>query len=255
MTRFSGRHALITAASKGIGLGIAQRLAREGAQVTAIGRSPASLAAAQADPNSDGIRFVQADLSDRAATEAVMAGLLEDGRGFDVLVNNAGGSLGTPQLLADETEDDWARVLDLNVLTTMRVSRAVLPGMCERGYGRIVNMSSKAARYGSLFTGSNYAAAKGAVMSMTLQFAQEFGPRGVTCNAVCPGAILTERLRGLLAERMTPEKRAEVEAAIPMRRHGEVEDVAAAVAFLASDEAGFITGQMLDINGGQGMST
>ena len=116
-------------------------------------------------------------------------------------------------------------------------------------------MGSKAARYGSLFTGANYAAAKGAVQAMTLQVAQEFGPDGITCNAVCPGATLTPRLRGLLAERMSPERRAEVEQSIPMRRHAEVEDVAGAVAYLASEEAGFVTGQLLDINGGQGMSS
>lgn len=197
MKRFNNRRALVTAASKGIGLGIAQRLAAEGAEVTVIGRSPESLKIAKADPRSAGIRFHQADLAERSPTEAILTDLLKDGRGFDVLVNNAGGSLGTPQLLANETEDDWARVLEINVLTTMRVTRAVVPGMCARGYGRIVNMGSKAARYGSLFTGSNYVAAKGAVNAMTLQFAQEFGPYGVTCNSVCPGAILTERLRGL----------------------------------------------------------
>lgn len=253
MRRFEGRRALVSAGTKGIGLGIAERLSAEGAEVWVLGRSQESIETARARPGADGIHFVQVDLSDADATATALATLPEAGAGFDVLVNNAGGSLGTPNDFMAISETDWAEVLELNVLATARLTRAVLPGMRARRYGRIVNMGSKAARYGSLFTGGNYSAAKGAIQSMTLQLAQDYGPDGITCNAVCPGAILTERLRGLLAKRMSPERRAEVEASIPMRRHGEVEDVAAAVAYLASEEAGFVTGQLLDINGGQGM--
>ena len=108
---------------------------------------------------------------------------------------------------------------------------------------------------GSLFTGANYVAAKGAVQSMTLQLALEFGPYGITCNAVCPGAVLTPRVERLLAERMTPGEREAAVRAIPVRRNGKVEDVASTVAFLASSEAGGITGQLLDVNGGQGMAS
>jgi NAD(P)-dependent dehydrogenase (short-subunit alcohol dehydrogenase family) len=123
------------------------------------------------------------------------------------------------------------------------------------GFGRIVNLGSKAGRYGSLFTGANYVAAKGAVQSMTLQLAQEFGPSGITCNAVCPGAIMTPRVERLLSERMTSGEREAAVLGIPVRRNGRVEDVSAAVAFLASGEASFITGQLLDVNGGQGMAS
>ncbi len=255
MNRFENRSALVSAGSKGIGLEIAERLSREGAQVTVLGRSQTSIDGAMERSQAKGLNFVRVDLSDAEATKTTMDALLAEGAAFDVLVNNAGGSLGTPQAFLEATEDDWAQVLELNVMATMRLTRAVLPGMQRRGYGRIVNMGSKAARYGSLFTGANYAASKGAVQAMTLQIAQEFGPDGITCNAVCPGATLTPRLRGLLAERMSAERRAEVEQSIPMRRHAEVEDVAAAVAYLASEEAGFVTGQLLDINGGQGMSS
>ena len=143
----------------------------------------------------------------------------------------------------------------LNVTAAVRVSRHVLPGMIKTGFGRVINLGSKAGRYGSLFTGANYVAAKGAIQSMTLQMAQEFGPHGITCNAVCPGAILTPRVERLLSERMSPEERQKAVEAIPVRRNGRVEDVAAAVAFFAADEAGFITGQLMDVNGGQGMAS
>lgn len=143
--------------------------------------------------------------------------------------------------------------MTLNLDVAVRVARLAIPGMIGKGYGRIVNMGSKAGRFGSLFAGANYAASKGAVQSLTLQWAQEYGPNGITCNAVCPGAILTARVDCLLSERKTPEQRAEMVKGIPVGRHGRVEEVAAAVAFLASPEASFINGVMLDVNGGQAM--
>ena len=120
--------------------------------------------------------------------------------------------------------------------------------------GRIINMGSKAGRFGSLFTGTPYVAAKGAMQAFTLQIAQEFGPDGITCNTICPGAILTPRVERFLDERHTAEERARIVASIPVRRQGRVEDIAAAVAYLASEEAGFVNGATLDVNGGQAMS-
>ncbi|MBL8334585.1 MAG: SDR family oxidoreductase, partial [Rubrivivax sp.] len=109
-------------------------------------------------------------------------------------------------------------------------------------------------RFGSLIAGANYAAAKGAMAAVTRQLAQEFGPHGITVNCICPGVVMTERTRGLWAQRRSAEERERVLQEIPLRRHAEVEDVAAAAAFLASDDAGFITGVTLDVNGGQGMA-
>jgi NAD(P)-dependent dehydrogenase (short-subunit alcohol dehydrogenase family) len=144
--------------------------------------------------------------------------------------------------------------MDLNVMGAVWASKAVLPGMVRKQYGRIVNFGSKAGRYGSLIAGANYAAAKGAVASMTRQMAQEFGPEGITVNSICPGVVMTERTSSLWAERRTTEEREQVLTSIPLRRHCEVDDVAAAVAFLASDDSAFITGITLDLTGGQAMA-
>jgi NAD(P)-dependent dehydrogenase (short-subunit alcohol dehydrogenase family) len=183
-----------------------------------------------------------------------IAGLLHQHGRIDVLVNNAGGSLHTPYRFADEGDEDWKRVLDLNLMAAVWASRAVLPAMVAQCYGRIVNFGSKAGRFGSLIAGANYAAAKGAIASMTRQLALEYGPHGITVNCICPGVVMTERTRGLWAERRTPEERARIQDEIPLRRHCEVEDVAASVAFLASDDAAFVTGVTLDLNGGQAMA-
>ena len=250
-----GKMALVSGAADGLGAAIAARLAAEGARVVVLDRSAEAIALSAARPDMAGVHFEQVDLSDAAGIAAALSRLDQAGFRFDILVNNAGGSLHTPRAFVEETDEDWARVMDLNVTAAVRLIRAIVPGMAERGYGRIINLGSKAGRYGSLFTGANYVAAKGAVQSMTLQLAQEFGPQGITCNAVCPGAILTPRVERLLSERQTPEERAAVRNAIPVRRHGRVEDVAAAVAFFAAEESGFITGQLLDVNGGQGMAS
>ncbi len=253
MKRFENRTIIISAGADGLGLAIARRLASEGGAVFVLDKNETAIAAARkSDPN---VRFEKVDLMDHAALQEVMAGFSSEGLRFDTLVNNAGGSLHTPRPFLEESDEDWDRVMALNVTAAVRLTRLVLPDMKQAGFGRIVNLGSKAGRYGSLFTGANYVAAKGAVQSMTLQLAQEFGPEGITCNAVCPGAILTPRVERLLSERMTPEERAAAIQSIPVRRNGRVEDVASAVAFLASDEAGFITGQLLDVNGGQGMAS
>lgn len=255
MNRFEGRSILISAAADGLGLGIAERLAAEGGQVVALDKSEEAIAKAKTLPAAASIRFEAVDLMDAGQMTSCVSMLEAEGVRFDTLVNNAGGSLHTPRPFLEETDAHWDVVMGLNVTAAVRLTRLVLPHMIEGGFGRIINLGSKAGRYGSLFTGANYVAAKGAVQSMTLQLAQEFGPKGITCNAVCPGAILTPRVEGLLAERMSAEEREAAVQAIPMRRNGRVEDVSATVAFLASSEAGFITGQLIDVNGGQGMAS
>lgn len=255
MKRMEGRTALVTGAADGLGAAIAARLAAEGARIGIIDRSEEAIDRARQQPALADAVFVAGDMTDAADIDRMAQAFSREGMAFDILVNNAGGSLHTPKAFLEETDEDWERVMALNVTAAVRISRHVLPGMVQNGFGRIINLGSKAGRYGSLFTGANYVAAKGAIQSMTLQMAQEFGPHGITCNAVCPGAILTPRVERLLSERMSPEERRKAVETIPVRRNGRVEDVAAAVAFFAADEAGFITGQLMDVNGGQGMAS
>ncbi|RKT35154.1 3-oxoacyl-[acyl-carrier protein] reductase/2-hydroxycyclohexanecarboxyl-CoA dehydrogenase [Roseovarius halotolerans] len=255
MRRFENRSALITAAGSGLGRAMAFRLAQEGAVVTIWDRDADALAEAEQEARDAGLDVtgMALDMTDAAAIDAAVARMLDASGQIDILVNNIGGSLHTPFRFLEQSEEDWDRVMSVNVTACVRTTRAVLPHMVAAGYGRVINMGSKAGRFGSLFAGANYAASKGAMQAFTLQIAQEFGPAGITCNTLCPGAILTPRVERLLSERQSEEERAKVLQSIPVRRHGTVEDIAAAVAYLASEEAGFVNGASLDINGGQAM--
>lgn len=251
--RFEGRVVLISAGAKGLGEGVARRFVEEGARVAIWDIDADALEAMRRSTDPERVHCVNVDLLDRDAVARAFHETISLLGRVDVLVNNAGGSLHTPQAFLDQSDEDWQRVMALNLDVAVRLTRLVLPGMIARNYGRIVNMGSKAGRFGSLFAGANYVAAKGAIQSLTLQWAQEYGPKGITCNAVCPGAILTERVDRLLSERKTPEERAEMVKGIPAGRHGTVAEVAAAVCFLAAEEASFVNGVMLDVNGGQAM--
>ncbi|MBS0251368.1 MAG: SDR family oxidoreductase [Proteobacteria bacterium] len=254
--RFAGRVALVTAAARGIGFASALRLAGEGAIVYITDRDEGALTEANRIAQHAGFALHTQAMNSSDATDvaARIASIHAQHGRIDILVNNAGGSLHTPYRFMEEEDDHWRRVMDLNVLGAVWACRAVLPGMVACGRGRIVNFGSKAGRFGSLIAGANYAAAKGAIASLTRQMAMEFGPVGITVNCICPGVVMTDRTRGLWAERRTPEEREQVRNEIPMRRHCEVEDVAACVAFLASDDAAFITGVTIDLNGGQAMA-
>lgn len=254
--RFHGRVALLTGAARGIGLASAIRLASEGGTVCVTDRDAGALLEAQALAQAVGLRLhvCVMDSSDGADVARQISQLLQQFGRIDVLVNNAGGSLHTPFAFMQESDEDWARVMDLNLMGAVWASQAVLPGMVQQRYGRIVNFGSKAGRYGSLIAGASYAAAKGAVAAMTRQLAQEYGPVGINVNCICPGVVMTERTAGLWAERRNEEERAQVLNSIAVRRYCEVDDVAAAVAFLCSEESSFITGISLDLNGGQVMA-
>lgn len=254
--RLTGRKALITAAARGIGFATAVRMAAEGAEVWITDRDGAALQAADMVASAGGwhLHTHTMDSSDTDDTERTLDRLLHASGGFDILVNNAGGSLHTPYRFLDEDESHWQRVMDLNLMGAVRASRAVLPGMVERRFGRIVNFGSKAGRFGSLIAGPNYAAAKGAMAALTRQLAQEFGPHGITVNCICPGVVMTDRTQALWNERRSAQERERVLQVIPLRRHAEVEDIAASVAFFASEDASFITGVTLDVNGGQAMA-
>jgi NAD(P)-dependent dehydrogenase (short-subunit alcohol dehydrogenase family) len=194
------------------------------------------------------------DSSDGASIQETIAQVYATDKRLDILVNNAGGSLQTPALFEQESDQDWKRVLDLNIMGTVWACRQVLPLMTAAGYGRIVNVGSKAGRFSSRVAGANYAASKGAISALTRQLAAEYGPKGITVNCVCPGLVMTPRTKARWESRKSPEERAALLESIPLRRHAQPQDIAAAIAFLASDDSAFITGITLDVNGGEVMA-
>jgi NAD(P)-dependent dehydrogenase (short-subunit alcohol dehydrogenase family) len=248
---------LITAAGSGLGRGIAIDLASRGASVYVWDRDASALQDLSEYAKAEKLKIITSvvDLVSEKEVENAFKTTISQSQKIDVLINNAGGSLHTPFHFLKQTKEDWDRVFDLNLMLTVKLTQLVIPFMLEKQYGRIINLGSKAGRYGSLFAGANYVAVKGAIHALTLQLAQEFGPQGITCNAICPGAVMTPRVKGLLKERQSDEQRERILNEIPVRRHGELEDIANSVAFLASPESGFITGVLLDVNGGQAMST
>jgi 2-hydroxycyclohexanecarboxyl-CoA dehydrogenase len=249
----SERVALVTGGARGIGRAIALALAEDGRSV-AVGdlleteaRETASLAAQR-----HGVRGVAValDVTDGGSVERAVQEAERELGPLDVLVNNAGWDELLPFVETDEAF--WDRVIEINFKGCLRTTRVVLPGMLERGFGRIVNVASDAGRVGSSFE-SVYSGAKGGVVAFTKTIAREAARAGVTANAVCPGPTRTPLLEGMAAGERSGLIES-LERAVPMRRLGEPGDVAAAVAFLASERAGYITGQTLSVSGGLTMA-
>jgi len=249
MGKLDGRVALVTGAGRGFGEAIARALGREGADVVVnYRRSAAEAETVAAALRAMGRRALvhQADVSrDEDVRGLVAATLAELGR-LDVLVNNAGvmvrgAFLDVPVAAYDE-------MFRINVTGTMLCTRHALPPMLERRYGRIINLSSQLGSVGSVGRGgfAAYAATKGAIDTFTKAMAHDFGPHGITVNAVAPGGIETDMSRAV----MTPEYRARRLQELPLRRFGGVEDVAYSVVVLATEEAGYLTGQILHPSGG-----
>jgi 2-hydroxycyclohexanecarboxyl-CoA dehydrogenase len=249
----SERIALVTGGARGIGRAIALALAAEGRAVAVgdVRMEEAEETAAAVNAAGGRAAAVRLDVTDSAAVAAGV-GLTADLLGpVEVLVNNAGWDELRPFL--DTDEPFWERVLEINFKGCLRTTKAVLPGMIDAGWGRIVNIGSDAARVGSSHE-SVYAGAKAGVIAFTKTVAREVARRGVTANAVCPGPTRTPLLEGLAAGESGGKLVESLTRAVPMRRLGEPEDVAAAVAFLASDRAGYITGQTLSVSGGLTMA-
>lgn len=258
MKRYSHKRVLITAGGKSIGQATAFRLLNEGAKVLITDIDPEALEQTKALAikkgfSSDLLLTECFDLQDANDCNSGFTRSIEQLGGVDVLVSNAGGSLQTPYAFLDETDDDWHKVIELNIMATVRLLRQVIPLMVKNEYGRIVLLGSKAGRYGSLIAGANYSMVKGGISALTRQIAMEFGPKNITCNAVCPGIVMTDRVQALWAERRTERERLKVLDDVPLRRHAVVEDIASAIAFYGSDDASFVTGTVLDVNGGQAM--
>lgn len=246
-----GRVALVTGGGGGIGRAVALELARSGCAVAVadLDRQAAEEVAEQAGSRALALAM---DVTDAGAVDAGLAGVRRQLGEVDVLVNCAGWDELRPFLETDEPF--WERVIAVNYGGCLRTTRATIAAMAERGWGRIVNVSSDAARVGS--TGEAvYAGAKAAVVAFTKTIAREFARRGVTANVICPGPTDTPLLRGMAAASSDSARLLEgLERAVPMRRLGRPEDVAPAVAFLASERAGYITGQTLSVSGGLTMA-
>jgi 3-oxoacyl-[acyl-carrier protein] reductase len=244
MFRLDGRSALVTGASGGIGAAIARALHAQGAAVVLSGTRRDVLEALAASLG-ERAHVCVADLADAAAA----AGLIEAAEAaagpLHILVNNAGL---TRDMLALRMEDaDWQAVLEVDLSAPFRLARAALRGMLRRRAGRIVSISSIIGATGNAGQ-ANYAAAKAGLVGLTKALAQEVASRGVTVNAVAPGFIATP-----MTEKLSAAQRERIVAAIPLPRLGTPEDVAAAVVYLASDEAAWVTGATLHVNGGMAM--
>jgi 2-hydroxycyclohexanecarboxyl-CoA dehydrogenase len=248
----SGRVALVSGGARGIGRACALALAARGAAV-AVGDLLDATDVAREIEDAGGCAVALAlDVTDPEAVRAAAARANSELGPIDVLVNCAGWDEFKPFLDTDEAF--WRKVIAINFEGCLRTTQAVLPGMIERGFGRIVNLASDAARVGSSQE-SVYAGAKAGVVAFTKTVAREAARHGVSANVVCPGPTDTDLLRTMARGAPDAEKLVEsLTRAVPMRRLGTPRDVAAAVAFLASDDAGYITGQTLSVSGGLTMA-
>ncbi len=240
--------ALVTGASRGIGAAIALELGKQGATVigTATTQSGAdNITAALQQAGVKGVGMAL-DVNNAAQVEAVLKEISEKFGVISVLVNNAGVTRDT--LLMRMSEEDWDTVLSTNLKSVFRLSQAVLRPMMKARYGRIINISSVVGHMGNAGQ-TNYAAAKAGLAGFTKSMAQEVGSRGITVNCVAPGFIDTDMTREL-----PEEHRNKLLQHIPLGRLGQVDDIAAAVAFLASTRAGYVTGETLHVNGGMYMA-
>ena len=248
------RIALVTGGGGGIGRAISLALAAEGRAVAVADlREDAAAAVAEGVERASGTALAVAlDVTDGDSVGAAVERVGAELGPVDILVNNAGWDELRPFLETDEAF--WDRVIEINFKGCLRLTRRVLGGMVDRRFGRLVNIGSDAGRVGSSLE-SVYSGAKGGVIAFTKTIAREVAGAGVTANAVCPGPTRTPMLEGMAASGEKAERLvASLERAVPMRRLGEPEDVAAAVAFLASERAGYITGQTLSVSGGLTMA-
>lgn len=244
----AGKVALVTGAGRGFGKAIAEAFLAEGANVVLHHRSSTeAVAKLVAEAGADRAVALGADLRDPAATADLVAASREAFGGIDILVNNAGVMAVGPFL--ESTEEQWANDIDVNVWGPLRVTHAVLPGMIERGGGKVVNISSQLALR-PWDRGAVYAGTKGFLLSWTKSLAAEVGRHGITVNAIGPGSIVTDMNRDIFPDAEAERAKA---AELPLRRMGRPSDVAGVAVFLASPASDFMTGQLLGINGGSQM--
>ena len=246
MFDLTGKTAIVTGASRGIGRAIAHTLASRGAVVVAAarGENAAGTVAEIREAGRQG-EVGSVDVTDASSVDALVAGVLERHGRIDILVNNAG--IARDQLMLRMKRDDWDQVLSTNLTSAFTCVQAVLRPMVKQRSGRIVSISSVVGQMGNAGQ-ANYAASKAGLIGFSKALAREVASRNITVNVVTPGLIETDMTKAI-----TEKAQADWTSAIPLGRLGTVDDVAAAVCFLASDEAAYITGQILAVNGGMYM--
>lgn len=244
MFDLTGKNALITGASGGIGGAIAKSLHVSGATVAISGTRHDPLEALASELG-DRCHILTCNLSDPEAVEALPKQAVEAMGSVDILVNNAG--ITKDNLFMRMSDDEWNSVLDVNLTATMRLCRGVLRGMMKARWGRIVNISSIVGATGNPGQG-NYAASKAGMVGMSKSLAYEVASRGITVNAVAPGFITTA-----MTDKLNDDQKSGILQQVPAGRMGEADEIAAAVLYLASPEAGYVTGTTLHVNGGMAM--
>ncbi len=242
----NGQIALVTGASRGIGAAIAARLARDGARVIGTATTPAGAERVNASLAAHGGRGAVLDVVDQASIDALLADIETREGAVGILCNNAGITRDT--LLLRMKAEDWEAVMQTNLASVFRLSKAVLRGMMKARSGRIISIASVVGLTGNAGQ-ANYAAAKAGIIGFTKSLAREVGSRGITANVVAPGFIDTDMTRAL-----SEAQRETLNGQIPLARLGQPEDIAAAVAFLASPDAAYITGETVHVNGGMYMA-
>ncbi|MGE5370647.1 MAG: 3-oxoacyl-ACP reductase FabG [Solirubrobacterales bacterium] len=244
--RLKDKVALITGAGKGIGAAIARRFAREGAWLALCDINEQTVRETAKQLSAAGAKVLAApvDVTNRMQVEAMVEKTLVRYGTVDILINNAG--INRDALMHKMTEENWDAVLETNLKGTFYCIQAVIDIMRDRGYGRIINLSSTS-RFGNVGQ-ANYAASKAGIVGLTRAIAKELGPKGVTANCIAPGTIITDMFMA------TPENIRELaKVIIPLKRHGTVDEVANVALFLASDEASYVTGQCIHVDGGMCM--
>src|SRR6478735_7765974 len=243
------RIAIVTGGGSGIGLAISERLAADGIAVAVLDQRAEAAEEAASKINANGATAIAlaVDVTDRAGLDAAVVEVKERLGRPNILVNNAGIEGFSPFLSI--TAEKWNRLIEVNLTGTFHCCQAVLPEMIEAGWGRIVNISSSSAQGGQPFM-AHYVSSKAGLIGMTKALALEFGPKGITVNTIPPGFIDTPMLRDSEAKGLLGGQVEEHEAKTPVRRVGTPEDIAAATSWLVRDESGYVTGQVIGVNGG-----
>ncbi|MCV9877718.1 3-oxoacyl-ACP reductase FabG [Brenneria izbisi] len=238
---FEGKVALVTGASRGIGRAIAETLVARGAKVIGTATSEKGAEAISAWLGENGKGFML-NVADATSVDNVLADIRAEFGEIDILINNAG--ITRDNLLMRMKDDEWQDILDTNLTSVFRLSKAVMRAMMKKRFGRIITIGSVVGSMGNAGQ-ANYAAAKAGLIGFSKSLAREVASRGITVNVVAPGFIETD-----MTQTLTEEQRAGILSQVPANRLGDAKEIASAVVFLASDEAGYITGETLHVNGG-----